>query len=64
MHPAITQALAGERIREREAYVIAAERPRQVGRSRRARLCTRTARAARGPMSLPAARLLRGARPA
>jgi hypothetical protein len=64
MHPAITQALAADRIRERQAYVVAAGRARQVRRPPRARLFTRLSRAARGPMSLPAARPLRGPRPA
>ena len=61
MHPVITQALAAERIRERQAYVVAAERARWVRRSPRARLFTRISRA---PMPLPAARSLRGPKPA
>ena len=64
MHPVITQAIAAERIRERQAYVVAAQRARQVRRSPRARLFTRIARVARAPMPLPAAQHLRGARPA
>jgi hypothetical protein len=64
MHPVITQALAAERIREREAYADAAERARQVRRLPRARLFTRISRAAGAPMPLPASRPLRGPRPA
>jgi len=63
MHPVITQALAEERIRERQAYVIAAERARQVRRSPRARLFTRISCVAGAPTPLPAARPLRGPRP-
>jgi hypothetical protein len=64
MHPVITQAIAAERTRERQASVVAAARARQVWRAPRARLFTRIPRAARGLMSLPAARPLRGPRPA
>lgn len=64
MHPVLMQALAAERIRENQAQFSAAGRARRARRSVSARRFARGSRAARSQVFLPAARPLRGARPA
>jgi len=59
MHPAITQAAAAERNKDRQAYAAACQHAREIRRSRRAqRQVINTQRAVRGPWVL---RVLRAA---
>jgi hypothetical protein len=64
MNPVLMQDLAAERIRESQAHASAAGRARQAQRSLSARRFARSSRAARNSVFVPAARPLRGARPA
>ena len=64
MHPVIAQAIAAERARDLQAYVVEAGRAREARRAPRTRLFTHIPGAVRAPMSLAAARPLRGPRPA
>lgn len=64
MHPVLMQALAVEQIRESRTRASAAGRARRAERSLSARLFAHSSRSARGPVFRPAARPLRGARPA
>jgi hypothetical protein len=67
MHPVITQAIAAERGRELHAQAAAARRARHLRRSRhggRTWRFTRLLHGERVPALLPAARPLRGPRPA